>query len=131
MKYLFILMMLFAVTAFSAEEPAIVAETGPDGVQRAEVTAGSYFFRPGHIIVRAGTPVELAIRSESTVAPHNFVMRSPEAGMDLSEPLSNDVIRIIRFTPLLPGKYEFYCDKKLLFFKSHRERGMEGIIEVR
>jgi plastocyanin len=38
--------------------------------------------------------------------------------------------KIIKFTPTKTGKFPFYCDKKLLFFKSHRERGMEGIIEV-
>jgi len=28
------------------------------------------------------------------------------------------------------GKYAFYCKNKLLFFKSHRENGQEGILEV-
>jgi hypothetical protein len=28
------------------------------------------------------------------------------------------------------GEYPFYCSKKLLFFKSHREKGMEGMLEV-
>lgn len=34
------------------------------------------------------------------------------------------------FTTTKPGKYPFYCDKKLLFMDSHREKGMEGILEV-
>jgi plastocyanin len=37
---------------------------------------------------------------------------------------------LIKFTPTKIGKYAMYCDKKLLWFKSHRERGMEGVIEV-
>ena len=129
-KYVCILLMLFAMPALvsSAEENALVAET--NGVQRVEITAGSYFFKPEHIIVKAGVPVELAIRNESRLVPHNFVMKSPEAGMEFSEKLS-DSLTIVRFTPALPGKYTFYCDKKLLFFKSHRDRGMEGVIEVR
>ena len=129
-KYICILLMLFLmpVLVFSAEENALVAET--NGVQRVEITAGSYFFKPEHIIVKAGVPVELAIRNESRLVPHNFVMKSPEAGMEFSEKLS-DSLTIVRFTPSLPGKYTFYCDKKLLFFKSHRDRGMEGVIEVR
>jgi len=129
-KYVCILLMLFAMPALvsSAEENALVAET--NGVQRVELTAGSYFFKPEHIIVKAGVPVELAIRNESRLVPHNFVMKSPEAGMEFSEKLS-DSLTIVRFTPALPGKYTFYCDKKLLFFKSHRDRGMEGVIEVR
>lgn len=129
-KYICILLMLFLmpVLVFSAEENVLVAET--NGVQRVELTAGSYFFKPEHIIVKAGVPVELAIRNESRLVPHNFVMKSPEAGMEFSEKLS-DSLTIVRFTPSLPGKYTFYCDKKLLFFKSHRDRGMEGVIEVR
>lgn len=131
-KYFLIIVTLFfiPVTAFSADDEAYVAETGPDGAQRVEVTAGSHFFRPKHIIVKAGVPVVLTIRNESKVVPHDFVMKSPEAGMDISETLSESRTTI-RFTPTRAGKYAFYCDKKLLFFKSHRERGMEGVMEVR
>ena len=32
----------------------------------------------------------------------------------------------VQFTPQKPGRYSFYCDKKLLFLPSHREKGMEG-----
>ncbi len=38
--------------------------------------------------------------------------------------------KVIRFTPTRVGSYPFYCNKKLLFFESHREKGMEGILEV-
>lgn len=130
-KYISILLfLLMPVLAFSAEENVFVAETGPDGVQRIEITAGSYFFKPEHIVVKSRVPVELAIRNESKLIPHNFIMKSPEAGMEFSEKLS-DSLTIVRFTPSKPGKYTFYCDKKLLFFKSHKDRGMEGVIEVR
>jgi len=27
--------------------------------------------------------------------------------------------------------FAFYCDKRLLFFKSHHEKGMEGRLDVR
>ena len=36
----------------------------------------------------------------------------------------------IALTATALGKYPFYCSNKLLFFASHRERGMEGILEV-
>ena len=29
-----------------------------------------------------------------------------------------------------PGRYAFYCTNKLLFMPSHRQQGMEGVIEV-
>ncbi len=53
-----------------------------------------------------------------------------EAGIEFSESLRTKPT-IIRFTPLKTGKYAFHCKKKLLFFKSHREKGMEGVLEVR
>lgn len=125
-----LLFLLLPVLAFSADENVFVAQPGPDGVQRAELKAGSYFFRPGHIVVEAGSPVELIIRNESGRVPHNFVMSSPEAGMEIDRALS-EAVTVVRFTPSRPGKYAFYCDKKLLFFKSHRDKGMEGVLEVR
>ncbi|CAG1064710.1 plastocyanin [uncultured bacterium] len=134
-KAIFILLILLStpLPSFSAEESGVyTAAADSDNVQRVELTAGSYFFKPEQIIVRAGVPVELVIRNESKVVPHNFVMESPEAGMDFSESLSgNGNLTVVRFTPTRPGKYPFYCDKKLLFFKSHKDRGMEGVVEVR
>lgn len=131
-KYISILLMLLAmpVLVFSADEKDIyVAEAGPDGVQRVEITAGNYFFKPEHIIVKAGVPVELVVKKESTLIPHNFVIKAAEAGIEFSETLSGSP-KTIKFTPALTGKYTFYCDKKLFFLRSHRERGMEGTIEV-
>jgi plastocyanin len=132
-KYISMLLifLVMPVLAFSADEKDIyIAETGADGVQRIAMTADSYFFKPAHIVVKAGVPVELAIKNESTLIPHNFVMKSPEAGMEVSEKLSGDST-IVRFTPTMTGEYAFYCDKRLLFLKSHKARGMEGVIEVR
>jgi hypothetical protein len=37
----------------------------------------------------------------------------------------------VKFTPAVAGTFAIYCDKKLLFFKSHREKGQEGTLEVR
>lgn len=131
-KYISIFLMLLGipVLAFSAGEKNIyIAEAGTDGVQRAAITADSYYFKPEHVIVKARVPVELVIKTESTLIPHNFVIKAPEAGIEFSETLARSP-KTFRFTPTQSGKYTFYCDKKLLFLKSHRERGMEGTIEV-
>jgi hypothetical protein len=37
---------------------------------------------------------------------------------------------VIRFLPAVPGIFEFYCSKRLLFFESHKDKGMRGVIEV-
>ena len=74
-------------------------------------------------------PVELTVSMESGLIPHTLVIQSPEAGITVDQNLSSEA-KIIRFTPTAVGKYPFYCRNKLLFFKSHRENGMEGVLEV-
>lgn len=120
-----------AAYAQNAEEKkkVYVASIDKDGIQRIEVLGGGYYYDPDYIIVKKDIPVELIIKKEPGIVPHNIVIRQPEAGMDIRESMSTKE-KVIKFTPRKAGKYPFYCDKKLLFFKNHREKGMEGIIEV-
>jgi plastocyanin domain-containing protein len=126
-----VFMFVFAcsVQNLNAEEKKFVATVDKDGVQRIEMLAGEYFFDPNYIIVKVNVPVEITIKKEPTIIPHDFVLKAPDAGIDIVQSLSSDP-RIIRFTPTKTGKYPFYCDKKFLFFESHRKKGMEGTIEV-
>ena len=101
----------------------------PDGIQHVRIEGGSYFFTPSRVIVRVNVPVELAVSVDSGVVPHSLVIQAPEAGITVDERLS-PATRIVRFTPTKTGKYPFYCNNKLLFFKSHREKGMEGLLDV-
>jgi plastocyanin len=75
-------------------------------------------------------PVEISVKKEGGLVPHNITLNAPEAGIDFSESLSTEPVTI-KFTPTKAGKFTFFCDKKMPFSKSHREKGMEGIIEVR
>lgn len=107
----------------------LIAKIDNDGIQQVEILAGSYFFNPNYIVIKVNVPVEVKIKRESGITPHNIVINAPEAGIEINESISTDP-KILRFTPTKTGKQTFFCDKKLLFFKSHREKGMEGIIEV-
>ena len=114
----------------SGEEQVYQTTIGADGNQHADIVAGSYYFNPNHIIVEVNTPVQLTIRKEGGVVPHDVVLSAPEAGIDFKEELSREA-KTVTFTPTKPGTYTFYCDKKAPFGgKSHRERGMAGVIEV-
>jgi plastocyanin len=124
-----ILLLVFLANNARTEEKKVVASIGADGVQRVEVVGGSYFFNPNYIIVKVNVPVEMKITKESGMVPHNFVLKAPEAGMDVTVDLGKEP-QTIRFTPTKVGEYPFYCDKKLLFFESHREKGMKGILKV-
>jgi plastocyanin len=106
-----------------------VVPLGADGVQRVEVVGGSYYFEPSRIVVKANVPVELTLRKESGLLPHNFILNAPEAGIAITEGLSTEP-RAVRFTPTRPGTYPFYCGKKPPLFPSHRDQGMEGVLEV-
>jgi len=111
------------------KEKRVVAAVGADGVQRAEVVGGGYYFDPNYIVVKVNVPVELKVRKASGYVPHDIVVKSPEAGINFSESLGSEP-KSIKFTPTAVGKYAMYCSKKLPFAKSHRDRGMEGTIEV-
>ncbi|HEY6873549.1 MAG TPA: quinol oxidase [Geobacteraceae bacterium] len=110
-------------------EKVFTATVDSDGVQRVDMVGGKYFFDPNRVIVKVSVPVELKVRREPGMVPHNIVMDSPEAGMKFKESLSADP-RVIRFTPAKTGKFPFYCDKRLWPFPSHREEGMKGVLEV-
>lgn len=134
MKHLKLLLAVFiffliSADSLNAQKKPFVATVDKDGVQKIEMLAREYFFDPNYIVVKVNVPVEITIKKEPTIIPHNFVLKAPDAGMDIHESLSSEP-KIIRFTPTKNGKYPFYCDKKLLFFESHREKGMEGTIEV-
>lgn len=133
-----LLWLLFVAGICAAEEPVPAAtqsdETyqafvAPDGVQHVSITGGNYFFRPKHVIVKVNVPVELGVILEKGIVPHSLVIEAPEAGIHVDEKLSSEVKKI-RFTPTAAGKYPFYCKNKLLFLKSHRDKGMEGVLEV-
>ena len=117
---------LFAANPFTVDVPLAA-----DGIQRASIEMDSYSFSPNHLVVRAGKPVELTVKSVTILVPHNFVIDDPRSGLTMREEIPAGESVIVKFTPAVAGTFAIYCDKKLLFFKSHREKGMEGILEVR
>ena len=117
--------------AAAAEAAGAVLRASPDadGVQRIRMVGGSYFFKPSHIVVKARVPVEISIVKEPGAAPHTFVLEAPQAGISINTSLGAEP-RTIAFTPTAAGKYAFYCDSRFLFMASHKEKGMEGVLEV-
>ena len=126
---IFVFIFIWPVSDVRGEKTVYKAVIGDDGVQRVDVLAGKYFFKPDHIIVKVNVPVEIKVRKEAGIVPHSFVIKEPEAGIEVNESLSTEP-KVIKFTPQEAGEYPFYCGQKLLFFKSHREDGMKGVLEV-
>ena len=108
-----------------------IASIGTDGVQRATVVLDSYSYNPNHLIVHVGNPVELTLTSVTTIIPHNFIVKDPQSQLSIEGDVEAGKSVKITFTPMTPGSFPIYCDKRLWPLPSHREKGMEGILEVK
>jgi plastocyanin domain-containing protein len=107
----------------------LVAKVDPDGVQRVSILGGSYFFTPSSVTVKVNRPVEVTVRADSASEPHSFVIKAPEAGMDVDQDFSTEPA-VVRFTPTKVGAYTFYCDEKSPSSETHRSKGMAGVLQV-
>ncbi|MHB8836542.1 MAG: cupredoxin domain-containing protein [Candidatus Methylomirabilia bacterium] len=110
-------------------EKRVVATVDADGVQRVTILGGGYFYNPNYIVVKVNVPVELSVTKESGMTPHDFVIKAPEAGIDVSIASLGDKPQVVTFTPTKTGKYPFICSKKFLWI-NHKNKGMEGMLEV-
>ncbi|NIR31261.1 MAG: cupredoxin domain-containing protein [Gammaproteobacteria bacterium] len=113
---------------------ALTAWAGVPSAARAQqpqaltVVLADYRFDPDTIEVVAGRPVVLTLVNEDWLTPHNLTLRG--GGLDIEVDVSGGTTTTITFVPRSPGTYTFYCDKKLLFLESHRDKGMEGTLVV-
>lgn len=98
--------------------------------QIVNVKLGSYSFTPDKITVKVGQPVTLKAVNEATFLPHNLVIHAPEAGIDVKLDLRAGKSGEATFTPTKAGTYEMICDKAPPFGKSHKEKGMHGMLIV-
>lgn len=129
-SFIFALFSVFLAFGADKESEPVVVQISSDGVQRLDVTLDSYSFSPNHIIVSVNKPVELTLKSLSTIVPHNFTLKDTEAGLNVDENISPGKEVKVSFTPTKAGTYQFYCSKKSLF-ANHRKKGMEGTLDVR
>jgi hypothetical protein len=81
------------------KEKRVDATLGADGIQRAEVTGGDYYFDPNYIIVKVNKPVELTVKKAGGYVPHDMIVKAPEAGIDFKVNLDAKKPEIVRFTP--------------------------------
>jgi plastocyanin len=100
------------------------------GHHRITVTLGDYRFSPANIELHAGVPVILELVNTDKLTPHNFTLRDAAANLNIDVDVGGGETRQVTIEPAMPGAYTFYCNKKLPFVKSHRERGMEGVVTI-
>lgn len=95
-----------------------------------EITLDSYSITPNEIVVKANTPVTIKITNKASLIPHNFIINAPEAGIDADVDLRAGKSGEATFTPTKAGHYEIICDKKPPLMKSHKDKGMHGMLIV-
>ncbi|WP_246262359.1 cupredoxin domain-containing protein [Aromatoleum evansii] len=115
--------------ALAAQAPGVQASVDAHGIQRVTIVGGSYFFRPARVTAKAGQPLDLTVSMEEGIVPHRFVLEDPggKPVADIELAAAPKTLRLV----LAPGDYPFTCPNRLLMFKSHRERGMSGMLEIR
>jgi len=129
---LVMLLALGGVPVAGAEEsaqpaPPFTVPVAADGVQRATIILDSYSYTPNYLIVELGKPVELTLTSVTFITPHNFIIKE----LSVEQDVSAGKTVVVRFTPTQIGIFPIYCDKRLWPLPSHRDKGMEGKLEVR
>lgn len=111
--------------------PPIVVPVSPDGVQRAKVILDSYSYSPNHLVVQSGKEVELTLASITMITPHNFIIKDSAGSLLVEQDVGAGRTVMARFVPTQPGLFLFFCDKRLWPMPSHRDKGMEGLLEVK
>jgi plastocyanin len=106
----------------------LVLAYGDEAAQIVHVTLGDYKYNPDKIALKAGQPAVLELQNVDRITPHNLTLQ--DGGLDIDVDVSAGKTVRVELTPQIPGSYTFYCNKKLLFMKSHREHGMEGTLTV-
>lgn len=123
--------LLFFVTCVPLWAETLPSLEQSDSGSRILIRMESHQYTPDEISLNVGQTVTLVLQNESFLVPHNFLLDDPDGQriVEIDVPSGKQVT--VEFTPAMAGIYPFYCDKKLLFFPSHRDQGMEGRMVVR
>lgn len=95
-----------------------------------EVKLDSYSIKPDRITVKVGQPVTLKVKNEAGFIPHNLVIKAAQAGVETKIDVSAGKNGEVSFTPTQAGTYDMICDKQPPIGKSHKEKGMRGVLVV-
>jgi len=106
------------------------ANAAQDDAKVVEVMLGNYRFMPGEIQLIADKPAILRLVNTDSIIPHNFTIEDANGVLEVNADVLAGEIVDVKLTPSAAGRYTFYCGNKLMFMKSHRERGMEGTLIV-
>jgi plastocyanin len=105
--------------------------SGQEAAREIDMTMGDYHYAPDVIEMESGQSIVLQLTNTDSITPHNFTLVDKSAGLDVDTDIAaGDSVRI-RISTQQPGAYTGYCNRKLPFMKSHRDRGMQGTLIVK
>jgi cytochrome c oxidase subunit 2 len=99
----FLLLAMTVAIGTRASAPIVAQEQA----QVVEITAERFAFTPSEFRVKAGTPVEIRLRSDDT----NHGFRILETGVNVRIPKRGKGLVTVTFQPPQPGRYVFECSK--------------------
>jgi len=95
-----------------------------------EIKQGDYRFIPQDIQLIADQPAILRLVNTDSITSHNFTMKAANSEADINVDVLGGKSIDVQLEPLSAGRYTFFFANKLIFIKSHREKGMEGTLLV-
>lgn len=104
---------------------------GVEATRIISMELGGYRFYPDAIVVREGERVQLELNNTDEVTPHNFTLKDKGRGIHVSADVDAEKTETVEFIAPAAGTYRFYCDKKMILMKSHRDKGMQGTLLVK
>ena len=119
---LFLLLLVGCTSGLKRPMASVDLASDAQGVQRVVVHMHSFYFDPNRIVVHAGHPVELVLKNSAKLIPHNFTIADSAISVSAGAWLRAGHIR---FTPMTPGSYEFFCH-----VDHHAKKGMTGTLVV-
>ena len=104
----------------------VTPATARDDLKGIETRMGIYRFTPADVQLAANQPAVLRLIHTDGITPHNFRLNAGGKAGEIDVDVSAGESVEAKLDPIPEGGYTFYCDKKLPFMMSHREKGMEG-----
>jgi cytochrome c oxidase subunit II len=98
--------LIVGVCAMVATMASRVADAATQATQIVEITAERFSFTPSEIRVKAGTRVEIRLRSEDTA--HGFRIKGTDIDVELAK--RGRGVKTVTFEPQT-GRYDFECSQ--------------------
>ena len=107
------------------------AEEETDLPRIVTISVSSYRFHPNVIDLVAGQHIVVRLTNDDLMTHHGFTVQYPEPSLQLNAEVPAQSTIDVELWPRAVGNCLIYCDKEPFLSRSHRARGMQGLLKVR